>query len=146
MRKREEAILASIEQMGARVSQEISCLRLELLGRMDELERRQRSGSRKIRRMQQAQEMQQAEIEALTKRVEALTETDAIWRSPKGDLVGVDKDSCYDAFEELGISRRQAMLILRDLEKIALDSQGKMTVPVRNDADGRLVRAVVVRR
>lgn len=146
MRKSEKEILASIDKLGARVSGEICSLRSELLSRMDDLERKQRSGSRKIHRMQQAQEMQQAEIEALTERVDALAKSDAIWSSRKGDRAAVDKESCYEVFDDLGINRRQAMLILRQLGKIQLDSQGKMTVPVRSSDTGRLVRAVVIRR
>lgn len=138
----EDKILKAIANLGVSVAE----LKTEIGGRLNALELKLSGNRKELRRMQKAQEMQQEQIDELTKRVDALTKSDAIWRSPKGNMVAVDKDSCYEAFEDLGIRRRQAMLTLRELNKIQLDSQGKMTVPVRSDIDGRVVRAVVILR
>lgn len=138
----ENRILEAIAALGISVAE----LKTEIGGRLNALELKLTGNRKEIRRIQKAQEMQQSQIDELTKRVEALTESDAIWKSPKGNMVAVDKGSCYEVFEGLGIRRRQAMLTLRELNKIQLDSQGKMTVPVRSDIDGRVVRAVVILR
>jgi hypothetical protein len=107
--------------------------------RMDGIEKRVRvceeSTERKIR-------CQGEEIEALRRKIEELAHSDAaVWKSRDELEIGIDRETAYEAFRELGIRRRDA---LKALEAMGILVRGKdnLTKAVRT-GDG-FIRAVVV--
>lgn len=87
-------------------------------------------------------ERQQASIEALTRKVAELAHSDAaVWRSRDQLEIGIDRETAYEAFRELGIRRREA---LKTLEALGVLVRGGENLTKNVRAGDRFVRAVVV--
>ena len=87
-------------------------------------------------------ERQQASIEALTRKVAELAHSDAaVWKSRDRLEIGIDRETAYEAFRELGIRRRDA---LKTLEALGILVRAGENLTKNVFAGGRFVRAVVV--
>ena len=130
-----ERILSAINETNKNIA-EVSA---NLTARMDGIEKRvkacEESTERKIR-------YQSEEIEALRRKVEALAHSDAaVWRSRAELALGLDRETAYEAFRELGIRRRDALKALEAMG-ILVRGGGNLTKAIR--IGDSLVRAVVV--
>lgn len=126
-----ERILAAIGEVDTKLA--------AATARMDDIEKRvsavEESTACKIR-------CQGEEIEALRRKVAELAHSDAaVWKSRDELEIGIDRETAYEAFRELGIRRRDA---LKALEAMGILVRGKdnLTKAVRT-GDG-FIRAVVV--
>ena len=125
-----EKILAEIRELRAAISE-----RMDGIGsRLDLYEQRLRENIERTTR-------QQAAITDLERKVRELSETSAVWRSSELREVGIDRDTAYDAFRELGYTRRDALKLL---EKAGILKRGgsHLTKAVRKG--DRVIRAVVI--
>lgn len=130
-----ERIIAEIRDVKANVAE----VNASLTGRMDGIEARvkacEESAALKIR-------YQDEEIEALRRKIAELARGEgAIWHSRDRLEVGIDRETAYEAFRELGIRRRDALKTLEALG-ILVREPGNLLKRIRYD-DG-YVRAVVV--
>lgn len=130
-----ERIIAEIRDVKANVEE----INANLTQRMDSIETRveacEQSTARKIER-------QQADIEALRRKVAELAHSDAaVWRSRDQLEIGIDRETAYEAFRELGIRRREA---LKTLEALGVLVRGGENLTKNVRAGDRFVRAVVV--
>ena len=126
-----ERILSAIGEVDTKLT--------AVTARMDDIEKRveacEKSTERKIR-------CQGEEIEALRRKIEELAHSDAaVWKSRDELEIGIDRETAYEAFRELGIRRRDA---LKTLEALGILVRGKdnLTKAIRT-RDG-YIRAVVV--
>lgn len=111
----------------------------EATARMDSIEERvstiERTTERRIKRQDET-------IEALRRKVEELAHSDAaVWRSRDELEIGIDRETAYEAFRELGIRRRDALKALEAMG-ILVRGGGNLTKAIR--IGDSLVRAVVV--
>lgn len=119
-------------------------LRRDFGGRLDAIERKLKINRKQVRNVAQAQALQQEQIDELRRRLDELSAgKDVLWRSADGRKIALDKEAAYRSFAGCGISRRQALLALRDMGLLLPDQYGKMTAPVQTP-DRRCVRAVVI--
>ena len=130
-----ERILSAINETNKNIA-EVSA---SLTTRMNDIEKRvsavEESTERKIR-------YQNEEIEALRRKVAELAHSDAaVWRSRDDLEIGIDRETAYEAFRELGIRRRDALKALEAMG-ILVRGGGNLTKAIRI-GDSR-VRAVVV--
>lgn len=130
-----ERIIAEIRDVKANVEE----INANLTQRMDSIETRveacEQSTARKIER-------QRADIEALRRKVAELAHSDAaVWRSRDQLEIGIDRETAYEAFRELGIRRRDA---LKTLEALGVLVRGGENLTKNVRAGDRFVRAVVV--
>lgn len=88
-------------------------------------------------------ERQQANIESLRCKIEELAHSNAaVWKSRDELEIGIDRNTAYDAFRELGIRRREALKTLEALG-ILVREPDNLTKHVRLP-DNSYIRAVVV--
>jgi hypothetical protein len=126
-----ERILAAIGKVDTKLA--------GVTARMDGIEKRvcavEESTARKIR-------YQNEEIEALRRKIEELAHSDAaVWKSRDELEIGIDRETAYEAFRELGIRRRDALKALEAMG-ILVRGGGNLTKAIR--IGDSLVRAVVV--
>ncbi len=130
-----ERIIAEIKDVKANIA-EVSA---HLTERMDGIEKRVKacevSTAAKIER-------QQADIDALRRKVAELAHSDAaVWKSRDRLEVGIDRETAYEAFRELGYSNRDALKLL---EKVGLLRRGGSHLTKNVRRGDRIIRAVVV--
>lgn len=125
-----EKILAEIRELRAAISERMDGID----SRLDLYEQLLRANIKRTTR-------QQAAITDLERKVRELSETSAVWRSSELREVGIDRDTAYDAFHELGYTSRDALKLL---EKAGILKRGgsHLTKAVRKG--GRVIRAVVI--
>ena len=126
-----EKILAAIGKVDTKLT--------AVTARMDDIEKRveacEKSTERKIR-------YQGEEIEALRRKVAELAHSNAaVWRSRDELEIGIDRETAYEAFRELGIRRRDA---LKALEAMGILVRGGENLTKAIRIGDSLVRAVVV--
>ena len=126
-----ERILAAIGEVDNKLT--------EATARMDIIEERvsaiERTTERRIKRQDET-------IEALRRKVAELAHSDAaVWRSRDELEIGIDRETAYEAFRELGIRRRDALKALEAMG-ILVRGGGNLTKAIR--IGDSLVRAVVV--
>lgn len=126
-----EKIIAAINGVDAKLER--------MNARMDGIEKRvkacEESTERKIR-------YQGEEIEALRRKVAELAHSNAaVWRSRDELEIGIDRETAYEAFRELGIRRRDA---LKALEAMGILVRGGENLTKAIRIGDSLVRAVVV--
>ena len=126
-----ERILAAIGRVDDKLT--------EATARMDIIEERvsaiERTTERRIKRQDET-------IEALRRKVAELAHSDAaVWRSRDELEIGIDRETAYEAFRELGIRRRDALKALEAMG-ILVRGGGNLTKAIR--IGDSLVRAVVV--
>lgn len=126
-----EKILAAIGEVDTKLT--------AVTARMDDIEKRveacEKSTERKIR-------YQGEEIEALRRKVAELAHSNAaVWRSRDELEIGIDRETAYEAFRELGIRRRDA---LKALEAMGILVRGGENLTKAIRIGDSLVRAVVV--
>ena len=125
-----EKILAEIRELRAAISE-----------RMDGIDSRLDLYEQRLRENIERTTRQQAASTDLERKVRELSETSAVWRSSELREVGIDRDTAYDAFRELGYTRRDALKLL---EKAGILKRGgsHLTKAVRKG--DRVIRAVVI--
>lgn len=120
---------------------EIRGLRAAISERMDGIDSRLDLYEQLLRANIKRTNRQQAAITDLERKVRELSETSAVWRSSELREVGIDRDTAYDAFHELGYTSRDALKLL---EKAGILRRGgsHLTKAVRKG--DRVIRAVVI--
>ena len=126
-----EKILAAIGKVDTKLA--------GVTARMDGIEKRvsavEESTARRIKRQDET-------IEALRLKVAELAHSDAaVWRSRDELEIGIDRETAYEAFRELGIRRRDA---LKALEAMGVLVRGGRNLTKAIRTGDRFIRAVVV--
>ena len=126
-----ERILAAIGKVDTKLA--------GVTARMDGIEKRvsavEESTARRIKRQDET-------IEALRLKVAELAHSDAaVWRSRDELEIGIDRETAYEAFRELGIRRRDA---LKALEAMGVLVRGGRNLTKAIRTGDRFIRAVVV--
>lgn len=120
---------------------EIAKLREDITRRMDNIDSRLDMYDQLLRANTRRANRQQAAITELERKVKELSETAAVWRNKELHEVGIDRDTAYDAFHEMGYTKRDALKLL---EKAGVLKRGgaHLTKAVRQG--DRVIRAVVI--
>ena len=126
-----ERILSAINETNKNIA-EVSA---SLTTRMNDIEKRvsavEESTERKIR-------YQNEEIEALRRKVAELAHSDAaVWRSRDELEIGIDRETAYEAFRELGIRRRDALKALEAMHPRARRRESYQSHPHRRQPRAR---------
>lgn len=122
----ERKILAAIEN-----------LQQSLNARFDSIEKR-------LNATEEKQETQSRDIELLFKRVNALCGERPIWHSKDGREVAVSREDAFELFKELGFSRREALHIIDEANRLSRDRDGKHFAKQVRISGGEPLRAIVI--
>ena len=125
-----ETILAKFDELNDTISERMDGID----SRLDHYEQLLHANIKRTTRQDEA-------IAGLERKVRELSETSAVWRSSELREVGIDRDTAYDAFRELGYTSRDALKLL---EKAGILRRGgsHLTKAVRKG--DRVIRAVVI--
>lgn len=106
-----------------------------------------KADKRRVKEIERVQDIQQETIDALLRKVEELTNSNAVlWESKWGDAVGIDRNAFREASEQCGLTARKAMSVLEDAGLVTADKRGCRTYPVRIKDLNKQMRVLVVRR
>ncbi len=132
-----ERIIAEIRDVKANVA-EVSA---NLTRRMDGIDSRLDLYEQVLRANTRRTTRQQATIAELERKVKELSKTAAVWRSQDNREVGIDRETAYRAFGDLGYTNRDALKLL---ERAGILRRGgeHLTKAVRKG--DRIIRAVVI--
>ncbi len=124
-----------------KILSEIARLREDVTHRMDGINSRLDLYEQVLRANIRRTTRQQATIAELERKVKELSETAAVWRSQDNREVGIDRETAYRAFGELGYTNRDALKLL---ERAGILRRGgeHLTKAVRKG--DRIIRAVVI--
>lgn len=132
----EQMILQAIAQLTDTVTKGFQ----DMEGRFEGIESRLDGQERKLRRTAVRQQLQDSQIEELSKIVQDMAEN-APLRSWDGSAA-ICKEEAYQRFEEIGVGRRIAMRALEKAGAIRADKNSRRTKVIR--LDGKCQRVIIV--
>lgn len=115
----------------------IESLRMDIGGRLDNIE--QRLGA-----SEKTQRDQQKDIDMLFQRLDALCEDKPIWKSRDGREVAVCTEDAKMVFKKFGFSQREALRILNESKRLSRDPDGVHYKKVVRSKNLGRIRAVVI--
>lgn len=134
----EQMILQAIAQLTDTVTKGFQ----DMEGRFEGIESRLDGQERKLRRTAVRQQLQDSQIEELSKIVQDMAENTPL-RSWDGSAA-ICKEEAYQSFEEIGVGRRTAMRALEKAGAIRADKNSRRTKVIR--LDGKCQRVIIVAR
>lgn len=132
----EQMILQTIAQLTDTVTKGFQ----DMEGRFEGIESRLDGQERKLRRTAVRQQLQDSQIEELSRIVQDMAEN-APLRSWDGSAA-ICKEDAYQNFEEIGVGRRIAMRALEKAGAIRADKNSRRTKVIR--LDGKCQRVIIV--
>lgn len=132
----EQMILQAIAQLTDTVTKGFQ----DMEGRFERIESRLDGQERKLRRTAVRQQLQDSQIEELSRIVQDMAEN-APLRSWDGSAA-ICKEDAYQNFEEIGVGRRIAMRALEKAGAIRADKNSRRTKVIR--LDGKCQRVIIV--
>lgn len=132
----EQMILQAIAQLSDTVTKGFQ----DMEGRFEGIESRLEGQERKLRRTAVRQQLQDSQIEELSKIVQGMAENAPLrsW----GGSAAICKEDAYQSFEEIGVGRRIAMRALEKAGAIRADKNSRRTKVIR--LDGKCQRVIIV--